>query len=393
MTGPSYPDPVDSPEDVRQPGPRRRLYLALGAAVLVVAVFVLTLVYAPTGEDGGDTTTALANQQVSSTAPPPAPGPPVAPEQQGPPEPSGIEFEGWVDEVAGWLDIPRRAMHAYAAATVALGEEQPGCKLSWVTLAGIGKTTTDHGRVGGGQLGEDGRPSSPIGTTELRDVAGTVVSVPGSAGPLQLSPAVWREWGRSAGSGEPDVQNIDDAALTAGHALCAGGRNLDNGENWLAAVSSLQDAPLFLHRVLATANVYGTVGQNESPPNPAALRAVTFAIEKIGLPYIWGGNGKEKGDPGFDCSGLTTAAYASAGITLKRTAHWQYGSVPLVPADQKPRLGDLIFYGNPSTKIHHVGIYIGNRQMIDAPTFGQAVQVHNYRKPNDSYAGAGRPAN
>ncbi len=38
-----------------------------------------------------------------------------------------------------------------------------------------------------------------------------------------------------------------------------------------------------------------------------------------------------------------------------------------------------------------MGIYIGNRQMIDAPTFGQAVQVHNYRKPGDNYAGAGRP--
>ncbi len=74
-----------------------------------------------------------------------------------------------------------------------------------------------------------------------------------------------------------------------------------------------------------------------------------------------------------------------------RTAHTQYHSVPLVEKDDELRLGDLVFFGDPDTKIHHVGIYIGNDQMIDAPTFGQAVQVHNYRKPGDDYAGAGRP--
>lgn len=135
-------------------------------------------------------------------------------------------------------------------------------------------------------------------------------------------------------------------------------------------------------------NVYGTVGQAAAPPNPAVLSAVNFAIDKIGLPYIWGGNGTGGSDPGFDCSGLTTAAYASAGVKLMRTADTQFRSVPHVT---DPQLGDLIFYGEPSTKIHHVGLYIGNQQMIDAPQTGQAVQVHTYRKDGDDYAGAGRP--
>jgi cell wall-associated NlpC family hydrolase len=90
---------------------------------------------------------------------------------------------------------------------------------------------------------------------------------------------------------------------------------------------------------------------------------------------------------------LTTAAYASAGITIKRTADTQFRSVFAVPAGSQPALGDLIFYGEPKTNIHHVGLYIGNQQMIDAPTQGQAVQVHTYRKPGDDYAGAGRPVN
>ncbi|PXY21375.1 hydrolase Nlp/P60 [Prauserella muralis] len=341
---------------------------------------------------------ALGSPQATTSTPapgsaPPAPTttPPAAPAQSQAPQERGPRFAAWVDDVAGWLDIPRRAMHAYAAATVKLGEQQPDCHLSWVTLAGIGRIASDHGRAGG-RITAAGVPARPIGTIELRDFAGEVISLPGAAGPMQLSPALWRRWAASASGGAPNVQDLDDAALAAGRALCADGRDLADGDDWLAGVSAVHDAPLFLHRVLATANVYGTVGMSGTAPNRAALTAVTFAIEKIGLPYVWGGNGTEQGDAGFDCSGLTTAAYARAGITLLRTAHWQYNSVPLLQGDEQPRLGDLIFYGDPATKIHHVGIYIGNQQMIDAPTFGQAVQVHNYRTPGDDYAGAGRPA-
>ncbi|MGH8921156.1 MAG: C40 family peptidase, partial [Actinomycetes bacterium] len=51
--------------------------------------------------------------------------------------------------------------------------------------------------------------------------------------------------------------------------------------------------------------------------------------------------------------------------------------------------GDLLFYGNPGTKIHHVGLFIGNGQMINAPTFGMPVQVASYHFSD--FAGAGRP--
>ncbi|MBK1786077.1 C40 family peptidase [Prauserella cavernicola] len=377
--------------DANRTRPRRRtLIVALVAAVVAVGALVVTLRPTPDDEEVAAAAATGRPAPATTTAPPSASSAPVAPETTAPSE-SGPRFEGWVDEVADWLDIPRRAMHAYAGATVRLGDEQPGCDLSWVTLAGIGSTTTDHGRAGG-ELGDDGKPAGPIGTIELKDFSGDVISVDGAAGPMQLSPDVWDRYRVSASDEEPDVQDVDDAALATARALCDGGRNLGNGQQWLDGVSAVQDAPLFLHRVLATANVYGTVGVEGTPPNREALTAVTFAIEKIGLPYVWGGNGQEKGDAGFDCSGLTTAAYAEAGRTLERTAHWQYNSVPLMSQNDEPQLGDLIFYGDPATKIHHVGIYIGNQQMIDAPTFGQAVQVHNYRKPGDSFAGIGRPA-
>jgi cell wall-associated NlpC family hydrolase len=302
--------------------------------------------------------------------------------------PQASEFDAWASKTSEWLDIPLRAMTGYAKATVTLTKEMPGCHLSWVTLAAIGRVTTDHGRSGGDHLGTNGVPDKPIGTIEVRDFYSRVVSTPNASGPMQLSPAIWAKYQTSASGGKPDPQNIDDAALTAGHALCADGHDLSQGQTWWNSVATLNSAPLLLHRTLATVNVYGTVGQGAQAPNPAVLSAVTFAIDKIGLPYIWGGNGTGGSDPGFDCSGLTTAAYASAGIKLMRTADTQYRSVQHVT---EPQLGDLIFFGEPNTFIHHVGLYIGNQQMIDAPQTGQAVQVHPYRKAGDDYAGAGRP--
>lgn len=380
-------------EGEQLPKPRRRaLIVALVSAMVAVGALVVTLRTAPADDQ---VTHAAATDRPRQAVPTTTVAPTSTPATQPPdpsestvPEDDGPRFKAWVDEVAAWLDIPRRAMHAYASATVRMGKEAPACHLSWVTLAGVGSTTTDHGGAGG-TITADGTVSRPIGTIELRDFAGRVISQDGAAGPMQLSPAVWERWQISADGGKPDIQDFDDAALTAGRALCAGGRDVAGGDDWLAAISALHDAPLFLHRVLATANVYGTVGQRGTPPNRAALEAVTFAIDKIGLPYVWGGNGREAGHAGFDCSGLTTAAYDEAGVDLPRTAHTQYHAVPRVG---EPKLGDLIFYGDAATKVHHVGIYIGNQQMIDAPTFGQAVQVHNYRTPGDDFAGAGRPS-
>ncbi|WP_019808033.1 C40 family peptidase [Saccharomonospora halophila] len=408
----THAHPVDdgdpAAEGERDRTPRHRTVLiAVVSTVVALAVFAVALGFGPREADltpaaTDDERTDIATGIPSATgsAAPDAPrattasatgAPTTPPGASDAPPASGPRFEDWVDEVAGWLNIPRRAMHAYAAATVTLSDEQPQCNLSWVTLAGVGRTVSDHGRTGDRAITDDGTVSDPIGTIEVRDFEGTVVSRPGAAGPMQLAPRVWREWRASATHETPDIQDLDDAALTAGRALCADGRDLADGDGWLAGVSALHDEPLFLHRTLATANVYGTVGRDGDEPDPAVLDAVLFAIDKIGLPYVWGGNGLERGDQGFDCSGLTTAAYGEAGIDLLRTAHTQYHSITPVPADEQPRLGDLVFYGEPETKIHHVGLYIGNRQMIDAPTFGQAVQVHNYRKPGDNYAGAGRP--
>ncbi|MFD4252473.1 C40 family peptidase [Amycolatopsis thermoflava] len=129
---------------------------------------------------------------------------------------------------------------------------------------------------------------------------------------------------------------------------------------------------------------------NIQAPTPAALTAINYACGQRGLPYVWGGDGPGSGDRGFDCSGLTKAAYDAAGITLPRTAHAQFHTGTRVPEGSPLLPGDLVFYGTPAN-ITHVALYIGNGKMINAPTFGSPVQIDNYRYPNDNYVGATRP--
>jgi peptidoglycan DL-endopeptidase CwlO len=101
--------------------------------------------------------------------------------------------------------------------------------------------------------------------------------------------------------------------------------------------------------------------------NTVGAQALQAAMTRRGDPYIWGAAG-----PGeFDCSGLVVWAYAQEGIALPHYTGslWNSG-VHVARADLKP--GDLIFF---FADISHVGIYVGNGLMIDAPDFGQTVKV------------------
>ena len=109
--------------------------------------------------------------------------------------------------------------------------------------------------------------------------------------------------------------------------------------------------------------------------------AVEAALEQVGDPYQWGASGPEA----FDCSGLTMYAWAQAGVALPHSSAGQYAATPRVDqSDLQP--GDLLFHGSP---IHHVGMYIGGGQMVEAPYTGAVVRVTSaYR---DDFVGAGRP--
>jgi uncharacterized repeat protein (TIGR01451 family) len=129
----------------------------------------------------------------------------------------------------------------------------------------------------------------------------------------------------------------------------------------------------------------------DAPPGERAGIAVASAMAQIGLPYVWGGNGPGAGDAGFDCSGLTTFAYATAGVSLPRTAHTQYYAGPHLAAGTALLPGDLVFYGTPA-RVHHVGMFIGQGRMVNAPTFGKPVQTAYHRWSGDDFLGSTRPA-
>jgi peptidoglycan DL-endopeptidase RipA len=117
--------------------------------------------------------------------------------------------------------------------------------------------------------------------------------------------------------------------------------------------------------------------------------AANWAISQIGKPYQWGGAGPDT----YDCSGLTMDAWAHAGVTLLHWTGYQWPSGPHIPISQLRR-GDLLFFAtntsDPAT-IHHVGIYIGNGEMVDAPYTGVDVRIDSIYQPG-GLIGATRPA-
>jgi cell wall-associated NlpC family hydrolase len=124
----------------------------------------------------------------------------------------------------------------------------------------------------------------------------------------------------------------------------------------------------------------------EGAPGSVVAAAINAARAQIGRPYVWGGNG----ETGFDCSGLTKAAYAAGGVTLPRTADEQFRTGPRLPATEPLQPGDLVFYGNPNTRITHVALYIGGNQVIQARDVGTLIEQDPL--PRTGYAGASRPA-
>ena len=127
----------------------------------------------------------------------------------------------------------------------------------------------------------------------------------------------------------------------------------------------------------------GSAPVPSTPPAPSAgaQAAVDAALSQVGKPYVWGAAGPDS----YDCSGLTMWAWAQAGVSLPHNSGMQYDATPRVAqGDWQP--GDLLFFGSP---IHHVAMYIGRGQMVEAPYTGSQVRVVSaYRS---DYVGAGRP--
>lgn len=269
-------------------------------------------------------------------------------------------------------DIPADRLVLYQRAA----EVCPG--LDWAVLAAIGKVETDHGR------------SALPGVSSGENFAG-------AGGSMQfLEPTfntvVARHHMPPGGASPPSRYNASDAIHAAAYYLCDSGAPADMH----AAIFAYNHDDSYVTQVLDQASLYRTQPRaldsdcrDIHAPDPAAYTAIAFACAQLGQPYVWGGDGDTDG--GWDCSGLTKAAYAAAGIGLPRTAIEQFYAGTPVPENQL-QPGDLVYYGT-AADIHHVGMFLGAGLMIDAPTFDQSVQIEHYRYSGDDYFGATRPTN
>ena len=288
--------------------------------------------------------------------------------------------------------VPSDALAAYVGAAGSC----PG--LRWGVLAGIGEIESDHGRSNEPGVHDGANPY-------------------GAEGPMQFLPATFTAYGADSGDGDmASPYDLQDAVVAAARMLCADGgadpvgvrtavwdynhdtNYVDAVLGWAAryerAAASVGSASVGSASVASVSSrsvpsggagpgpaAGGDVaapaagGSSSSPDGGSALgsMAAVWALQRVGLPYEWGASGPSS----FDCSGLTLRAWEAAGVELPRVAADQYGAgthVPLADA----RAGDLVFFAtspaDPST-IHHVGIYLADGQMIEAPHSGVPVRV------------------
>lgn len=270
----------------------------------------------------------------------------------------------------------------------------------WSVLAGIYRLECDFGR-------------SPLAGCNPRGTENPV----GAQGPGQWLPGSWR---RGLGSHElipigPPTTSIADGFATDGDgdgradpwipadAVASTARLLaaDGGASGdlAGAVYAYNHDLAYVDQVMALATTYqeATVAGPQSPSpgvSPAsalsaasaASAVLSFAQAQLGKPYLWGGSGPAE----WDCSGLVQAAYLRAGIVLSHNAAAQYAATEGRPAPlSQLQPGDLVFFGSSAPSIHHVGIYVGHGDMIDAPHTGAVVRVESIGWPD--LWGATRP--
>lgn len=124
---------------------------------------------------------------------------------------------------------------------------------------------------------------------------------------------------------------------------------------------------------LSSQSIQGT-GTSTAPTATFGDAVVTDSLQYLNVPYVYGGTSPSTG---FDCSGLVQRVFADEGMALPRTAAEQATmGTPVSLSQAQP--GDLVFYGSPAD---HVGIYIGNGMMINAPNTGQTVSITQVGTP------------
>ncbi|MEU4095915.1 NlpC/P60 family protein [Streptomyces sp. NPDC026673] len=327
--------------------------------------------------------------------------------------------------------IPARMLRAIAHGAESVKETSPGCRgMRWQVLAGIASIESNNAAGHTIGAGGDITPSILGPRLDGSGAGGNTTAIPDTddgrwdgdrqidraVGPFQFLPATFAAIGQDGnGDGRADPHNADDAALAAANYLCGDGRDLTDEDQLRAGVYSYNHSTAYVTDVLNAIHRYDTTetttGGSRGAATGDARTVIAAALAQQGVRYSWGGGNADGPAPGiccspgqhqdgskirgFDCSGLTLYAYAQVGVRLPRLAEHQASVGRRIPASAgygALRPGDLVFYGpNPNSNagIHHVGIYLGNGQMINAPKPGTRVRIDPLTALPD-YAGGAR---
>ncbi|MET9255888.1 NlpC/P60 family protein [Streptomyces sp. NPDC048182] len=235
-----------------------------------------------------------------------------------------------------------------------------------------------------------------------------VVSGADARGIAQFIPGTWAAHGIDGdGDGDRDIWDPKDAIPSAASYDCELAKYVkdvpgDTTNNMLAAynagayrvikaggVPGISETQNYV-RIIRSLEESFAAPVSRVDPSEQAAGAIAYAQQKLGTPYLWGGNGTADQGGRFDCSGLTKAAYESVGVKLPRVANDQYNA-GAHPARDELLPGDLVFFSDnltDSRTIRHVGIYVGGGYMIDAPRTGAVIRFDPIDTPD--YFGATR---
>jgi len=190
-----------------------------------------------------------------------------------PPLADDLDLTEWADRVATATGVPARALQAYGVAERRQRAATPDCRLSWATLAGIGRVESDHGRLGRADVDADGVARPPIvgvpldgapGVAEIPDTDGGRLdgdtAYDRAVGPMQFLPSTWARFGADGdGDGARNPDDLDDAAASAAAYLCANGRDTADGDGWWDGVLAYNRSIDYARRVWTAADRYATV--------------------------------------------------------------------------------------------------------------------------------------
>ncbi|AWT42750.1 MULTISPECIES: C40 family peptidase [Streptomyces] len=146
---------------------------------------------------------------------------------------------------------------------------------------------------------------------------------------------------------------------------------LAEAQKLLNSLTAAEKAALAAEQDRANRSSSSRVDLGDAPVGSSrAMAAFQAAQSKIGSPYVYGASGPSS----FDCSGLTSWAYAQADVSIPRTSQAQANAGTRIYSQSDLRVGDLVlFYGD----LHHVGLYAGNGQVLHAPRTGTTVRYES----------------